>query len=113
MGGAPGAPNVDQLSLEYTSTRSIFNMSVADKVDMRVEFLSPVYPDDLRRQSVPFSYINVAVKSRDGKSHRVQVYSDVSGGQSEPLGTLDTRGCELSADIRLLRMGIGRHWSSG
>ncbi|KID76102.1 Glutaminase A [Metarhizium brunneum] len=79
MGGAPGAPNVDQLSLEYTSTRSIFNMSVADKVDMRVEFLSPVYPDDLRRQSVPFSYINVAVKSRDGKSHRVQVYSDVSG----------------------------------
>ncbi|OAA39424.1 glutaminase GtaA [Metarhizium rileyi] len=79
MGGAPGAPNADQLSLEYTSTRSIFKMSVAGKVDMRIEFLSPVYPEDLKRQSIPFSYINVAVKSRDGKSHKVQLYSDVSG----------------------------------
>lgn len=83
MGGAPGAPDVDQLSMEYTTTRSIFNMSVAGKVDMRIEFLSPVFPDDLKRQSIPFSYIVVNVKSRDGASHKVQVYSDVSGGASK------------------------------
>lgn len=86
MGGAPGAPNVDQLSMEYTSTRSIFNMSVADKVEMRIEFLSPVYPNDLKRQSIPFSYMNVAVKSRDGAPHKVQIYSDVSGGRSNVPG---------------------------
>lgn len=80
MGGAPGAPNVDQVSMDYTSTRSNFNMSVAGKVSMRIEFLSPVYPEDLRRQSIPFSYMNVAVKSLDGASHSVQIYADVSGG---------------------------------
>ncbi|KAG5917339.1 hypothetical protein E4U42_007270 [Claviceps africana] len=79
MGGAPGAPPVDQLSVDYTSTRSIFNMSVAGKVAMSIEFLSPVYPQDLRRQSVPFSYLNVAVRSLDGASHSVQLYADVSG----------------------------------
>lgn len=79
MGGAPGAPNVDQVSMDYTSTRSNFNMSVAGKVSMRIEFLSPVYPEDLRRQSIPFSYMNVAVKSLDGASHSVQIYADVSG----------------------------------
>jgi hypothetical protein len=85
MGGAPGAPNVDQLDMQYTSTRSIFTMSVAGKVDLRVEFLSPVFPEDLRRQSIPFSYVTVAVKSRDGASHNVQIYSDVSGGKLQAL----------------------------
>ncbi|KAG6004962.1 hypothetical protein E4U21_000585 [Claviceps maximensis] len=79
MGGAPGAPNVDQLSMDYTSTRSNFNMSVAGKVSMNIEFLSPVFPEDLRRQSIPFSYIKVAVRSLDGAPHSVQVYTDVSG----------------------------------
>ncbi|KAG5949035.1 hypothetical protein E4U53_006048 [Claviceps sorghi] len=79
MGGHPGASNVDQVSVDYTSTRSIFNMSVAGKVSMNIEFLSPVYPDDLRRQSIPFSYLNVAVRSLDGAPHSVQVYADVSG----------------------------------
>lgn len=81
MGGAPGAPLVDQVSMEYTSTRTIFNMSVAGKVSMNIEFLSPVFPEDLRRQSIPFSYLNVAVKSLDGGPHSVQVYADVTGGQ--------------------------------
>lgn len=81
MGGAPGAPTVDQLSMDYTSTRSNFYMSVGGKVSMNIEFLSPVYPEDLRRQSIPFSYLNVAVQSLDGAPHSVQVYADVSGGK--------------------------------
>lgn len=56
-------------------------MSVAGKVSMNIEFLSPVFPEDLRRQSIPFSYLNVAVKSLDGGPHSVQVYADVTGGQ--------------------------------
>ncbi|KAG5990664.1 hypothetical protein E4U54_004051, partial [Claviceps lovelessii] len=79
MGAAAGAPHVDQLSMDYTSTRTNFNMSVAGKVSMNIEFLSPVYPDDLRRQSIPFSYMNVAVRSLDGASHKVQLYADISG----------------------------------
>ncbi|KAK2603729.1 hypothetical protein QQS21_004105 [Conoideocrella luteorostrata] len=53
-------------------------MSVAGKVDMTIEFFSPVYPDDLKRQSIPFSYMRVDIRSRDGGSHDVQIYSDVS-----------------------------------
>ncbi|PNY24276.1 Uncharacterized protein TCAP_05787 [Tolypocladium capitatum] len=78
MGGAPGAPNVDQVSLEYTSTKTTFVMNVAGKVQMSIQFLSPVYYNDLRRQSVTSSYLDVSVKSLDGGSHSVQVYCDVS-----------------------------------
>jgi hypothetical protein len=81
MGAAPGPALVDQLSLEYTSTKSIFTFSVAGKVTLTVTFLSPVYPDDLGRQSLQFSYISVKAKSADGASHSVQVYMDVSGGE--------------------------------
>lgn len=81
MGAAPGANNVDQESLKYTSTRTTFTMNVGGLVQMAAEFFSPVYPDDLRRQSVPFSYLKISVVSLDGRSHSVQVYSDVSGGK--------------------------------
>lgn len=81
MGAAPGADNVDQQSLKYTSTRTTFVMNVGGLVQMAAEFLSPVYPDDLRRQSVPFSYLKISVVSLDGRSHSVQIYSDVSGGE--------------------------------
>ncbi|KAL2264443.1 hypothetical protein VTK26DRAFT_8 [Humicola hyalothermophila] len=79
MGAAPGPPPVQQISLEYTSTKSIFTFDVEGKVTMLVTFLSPVYPDDMVRQSLQFSYVSVKVKSADGSPHRVQVYMDVSG----------------------------------
>ncbi|KAK4194579.1 hypothetical protein QBC40DRAFT_319021 [Triangularia verruculosa] len=78
MGGAPGPGPVDQLSMEYTSTKSIFTFDVAQKVKLTVTFLSPVYPDDMQRQSLQFSYVTVTAKSSDGASHKVQVYMDVS-----------------------------------
>lgn len=81
MGGAPGAGNADQESLKYTSTRTTFTLNVGGLVQMAAEFFSPVYPDDLRRQSVPFSYLKVSVVSLDGRSHHVQIYADVSGGK--------------------------------
>ncbi|CAP61726.1 uncharacterized protein PODANS_4_2950 [Podospora anserina S mat+] len=79
MGGAPGPGPVNQLSLEYTSTKSIFTFDVAQKITLTVTFLSPVYPDDIQRQSLQFSYVTVTAKSSDGASHKVQVYMDVSG----------------------------------
>jgi hypothetical protein len=77
--GAPSGPAVaNQISFEYTSTRSVFTLSVDGKVGMNVTFLSPVEPLDLRRQSIPASYMNVEVFSIDGAEHKVQLYSDVS-----------------------------------
>ncbi|KOS22950.1 hypothetical protein ESCO_003469 [Escovopsis weberi] len=78
MGNAPGPGNVDQISLDYTSTKSVFTFSVAGKVQLTAEFLSPVFPDDYKRQSIPFSYLKVSASPLDGKAHSVQVYVDVS-----------------------------------
>ena len=36
-------------------------------------------PSDLVNQSLPFSYLGVSVKSNDGNSHNVQVYTDITG----------------------------------
>ncbi|KAI7602115.1 hypothetical protein KC319_g22356, partial [Hortaea werneckii] len=68
---------VDQISYEYTSTRSKFELQ-AGPVAMDVTFLSPVTPDDLTAQSFPITYVSVAVSSSDGGEHDVQLYTDVS-----------------------------------
>jgi hypothetical protein len=81
--GSPGAPNVDQVSFTYTSTKSIFTMTVDGKVKMIITFLSPVTPNDLKRQSLTLSYLHVAVSSLDGQNHKVQLYADISAGQFE------------------------------
>ena len=73
---------VTQTNFEYTTTRSVFTMNVAEKVEMNVTFLSPIYPDDQKRQSLVFTYLDVAVQSLDGNSHAVQLYADISGGIS-------------------------------
>lgn len=80
MGAAPGPTHVNQVSLEYTSTRSIFTFDVGGKVNLTATFMSPVYPDDLARQSLQFSYVSLSVRSADGARHHVQLYMDVSAG---------------------------------
>lgn len=57
-------------------------MNVADVVTMNITFLSPVFPTDLKRQSLPFSYLDVAVSSMDGAAHDVQLYTDITAGKT-------------------------------
>ncbi|KAB5554833.1 hypothetical protein GE09DRAFT_141790 [Coniochaeta sp. 2T2.1] len=79
LGGAPGPSAVEQISAEYTSTKTIFTFNVADKVTLTATFFSPVYPDDLAKQSQQFSYVTANAVASDGATHSVQVYMDVSG----------------------------------
>lgn len=80
MGAPPQFPTVvNQTAFSYTSTRSSFTMNVAGKIGMNITFMSPVTPDDLKRQSLTFSYLEVSVQSIDGGSHDVELYADVSG----------------------------------
>lgn len=79
--GSPGSPALtamEQVSLEVTATRSIYVLS-GGGVELTVEFLSPVDPDNLRRQSVPFGYVTMRAASTDGEGHAVEVYFDISG----------------------------------
>jgi len=78
--GAPVGPSalVNQTDFTYTSTQSVFTMDVAGLVRMTITFLSPVTPTDYMRQSLVFSYLDVAVTSIDGANHVVELYTDVS-----------------------------------
>jgi hypothetical protein len=82
--GAPDGFNdtASQTSYEYTSTRSIFTMSVDSKVQLRVTFLSPLTPNDFKRQSLIFSYMEIEVSSLDDSKHDVHIYTDISAGGS-------------------------------
>ncbi|KHJ32645.1 putative glutaminase [Erysiphe necator] len=76
--GIPGPQPMTQTAFEYTSTKSIFTFNAEDKVELQATFLSPVTPDDLKRQSLTSTYLNVAIRSLDGAAHDVQLYTDIS-----------------------------------
>jgi Domain of unknown function (DUF5127) len=90
MGGMKPPP-VNQTSFQYTSTKSIFVLDVAGVVEMTVTFLSPISPNNLKRQSLVFSYLHVDIKSKDGANHDVQLYADISAGENLP----SLCGCKL------------------
>ncbi|KAH7101372.1 DUF1793-domain-containing protein [Auriculariales sp. MPI-PUGE-AT-0066] len=75
--GTGGVERAVQTSFRLTSARSIFTFT-AGPVNLTVTFLSVVSPQDLLRHSIPFSYLYVDVKSRDGAAHNVQVYNEIS-----------------------------------
>ncbi|KKY24377.1 putative glutaminase [Phaeomoniella chlamydospora] len=78
MGEPLTAPSVNQTSFTYTASTSKFVLDVGGSVQMTVTFDSPIFPNDLKRQSLVFSYLNVDVQSLDGGNHDVQLYSDIS-----------------------------------
>lgn len=71
-------------------------MDVDGKVTMTITFFSPVFPDDLSKQSQQFSYVDVKVQSADGNPHSVQVYMDISGGWFQPPPPLSLLNCPLT-----------------
>ena len=85
MGAPKSIPTANQTSYEYTSTRSIFTIEADGKVSLKVTFLSPLTPKDLKRQSLIFSYMDVEVSSLDGAEHDVQIYTDISAGNARSM----------------------------
>lgn len=81
---ADALPMANQTGYEYTSTKSIFIIEVDGKIELKVTFLSPITPNDFKRQSLVFSYMNVEVSSLDGSDHEVQLYTDISAGKFSP-----------------------------
>ncbi|KAJ7585371.1 hypothetical protein C8J56DRAFT_946578 [Mycena floridula] len=77
MGDMANATNLQ--SSEVTPTRTMFTIT-AGPVLLNITFLSPIEPTDLVKQSLPFSYLAIDVVCTDGKSHSVQLYSDITAG---------------------------------
>jgi hypothetical protein len=47
-------------------------------LQLTADFLSPVTPNDLVRQSLPYSYLSVNVVANDGAAHDVRLYTDIT-----------------------------------
>ncbi|WP_375494084.1 glutaminase domain-containing protein, partial [uncultured Jatrophihabitans sp.] len=93
IGGRNPFPTMRQTSAAVTATRSTFVLEQGG-VELTVVFHSPVEPGDLRRQSMPLSYITATARSNDGRAHQVGLYFDISGewsyGDTDAKITWDT-----------------------
>jgi uncharacterized protein YqiB (DUF1249 family) len=69
---------LEQTHLAVTATRSVFTLQ-AGGVQLTLEYLSPIEPGDLQRQSIPMAWVLVTARSIDGASHDVSVYLDITG----------------------------------
>ena len=79
--GLPSPTAINQTAFEYTSTKSIFTLDIGGFVEMNVIFTSPIAPNDMKRQSMVKSYMDVSVVAKNGGEHDIQLYADVTGGQ--------------------------------
>ncbi|KAM0751572.1 glutaminase GtaA [Meredithblackwellia eburnea MCA 4105] len=70
-------PVATQTSFHYTASTSVFSFKAA-QVHFNATFFSPVTPHDLKRMSLPLSYLSIDVDPRDLKKHNVSVYTDIS-----------------------------------
>jgi len=61
-----------------TPTQTHFGIR-AGAVNITATFFSPVEYEDIMRQSIPLSYVDVTVNVNDGGTHQVQLYMDISG----------------------------------
>jgi hypothetical protein len=80
--GDPGVGDagaaLEQTNLTLTATRSVFTLQ-SSGVQITLEYLSPIEPGDLQRQSIPMAWVLVTAQSIDGASHDVSLYLDVTG----------------------------------
>ena len=67
-----------QVSLKVTPTQSIFTFN-AGPIALEVNFFTPIDPTDLKRLSLPASYIALRAWSLTDMWYEIQVYLDMTG----------------------------------
>lgn len=70
-----GIPALEETNRQITPTRTVVTLQSAE-IELRVTFLTPAFPDDLRIMARPITYLVWDVKSRDGAKHDVALYLD-------------------------------------
>jgi hypothetical protein len=66
-----------QIGRRMTATQSSYTFAAAG-VTLNVTFMAPLLMDNLTALSRPVQYVTYSVQATDGKSHDVQLYTDVS-----------------------------------
>ncbi len=103
-----GIPALDETHRQVTATRTIVTQQNAE-IELRVTFLTPSFPDDLRILARPVTYLSWEVKSRDGSSHDVSIYLDVDGAVATNMADEPVVWSRAKLDeLDLLRVGTSR-----
>jgi hypothetical protein len=81
--GAPGRrrqpiPALKEANHIITPTRTIVVMTNPE-IELRVEFMTPAFPNDMKIMARPVTYLTWTAKSRDGHPHDVTLYFDAAG----------------------------------
>ncbi len=76
-----GIPALEETHREITATRTIVSLQ-SPEVEVRITFLTPAFPDDMKIMARPITYLIWDVKSRDGAKHDVSVYLDADGAMA-------------------------------
>ena len=71
-------PALDEVSQTVTPTRTIVEMT-SPEIELRVEFFSPLFPDNMKVMARPVTYLTWTATSRDGHEHDVSLYFDAAG----------------------------------
>ena len=71
-------PALEETHHEITPTRTIVTMQ-NPQIELRLTFLTPAFPQDLKVMARPITYLSWDVKSRDGGEHDVALYLDADG----------------------------------
>ncbi len=66
-----------QKSVSLSATQTHYNFTCGP-VDLNLQFVSPLLPNDLNLLSRPVNYVNYQVASNDGAKHDVQIYFEIT-----------------------------------
>ncbi len=71
-------PALEESGRQITPTRTIITMQCL-QIELRLTFLTPAFPDDIKVMARPITYMTWDVKSRDGGTHNVALSLDADG----------------------------------
>jgi len=95
----------DQKTVEVKATQTIYHFNCG-KVDLELQFTSPLLLDSLNLLSRPVSYISYHVQSNDGHLHQVKIYLGVSTDLAVNISSQEVTAQQLtSGKLSLLKAG--------
>ncbi len=98
-------PALTESSRQVTPTRTVVVMT-SPEIELRVEFLTPAFPEDMKVMARPVTYLTWDVKARDGQVHDVTLYLEAAGtlATNDP-GEQVTWSRAAIQGLNLLRVG--------
>ncbi len=96
---------LEETQRTITPTRTLVTLQ-SPQVEIRICFLTPAFPDDMKIMARPVTYLTWDVKSRDGANHDVTLYLDIDGAiaTNTPLEPVVWSRAKI-AGLHLLRVG--------